>query len=87
MGIEEIVAHVHSKTGVPRTTVKRLLRELLSTIRLNIRDNVIQIRGFGTFYSKEFPYTNPRTHQKEKTKRVYFRPSWKMKEVANDSKS
>jgi nucleoid DNA-binding protein len=84
MGIEDIVIAVHNQTGVPRSTVKRLLREFVAVIRANISNEPIKLRGLGTLYVRECSYTLP-TLESGTTKRVHFRPSPLLKESANVS--
>ncbi len=61
----DLVASVAKYTGLTQADTKIVVEELLETIASILEeDNTIEIRGFGTFYTKERkprPARNPKT--------------------------
>ena len=87
----EILKIINSSLGIPLTLSEKILNETLNIIIDGLNsENIVKIKGFGTFkilYKKSRIGRNPKTgktHSIDARKTVSFYPSKNFKKVINE---
>ena len=86
----DVVARIAAQTGLTKTDVRAVVEGFLESVKFAlVKDDPLEIRGFGTFYNvKRAPRTarNPRTGEEVKIparRQPVFKPSREMKKAVS----
>lgn len=91
----ELIENIHEKLGLPRGDIHRLIDEIFEEIKGGLmNDQIIELRGFGTFYVKQRKgrekSRNPKTGESVSVDDhcvALFRPGKELKDELWDKRS